>query len=108
MSFKPKYRKKKTINHLVIRLQKNPSIIRNPNWGKGKIMKKKTFGSWLTAAPATSVAVSFGVWCVGGLGKQRWKREEARLWVFCISFCVWRLEKDLSDKDDVAEIYSLA
>ena len=24
-------------------------------------------------APVTSVAVSFGVWCGGGLGKQRWK-----------------------------------
>ena len=26
-----------------------------------------------STAPATSVAVSFGVWCGGGLGKQRWK-----------------------------------
>ena len=59
-------------------------------------------------ALATSVTVSFGVWCGGGLGKQRWKREEAGLWVFCISLCVWRLERDLSDKDDVAEIYWLA
>ena len=46
-------------------------------------MKKKTFGSWLTAAPicfqaprtapTTSVAVSLGVSCGGGLGKQRLK-----------------------------------
>ena len=31
--------------------------------------------SFSRTAPANSVAVSSGVWCGGGLGKQRWKRE---------------------------------
>ena len=65
--------------------------------GKRENHEKQTFGSWLAAAPVcfqaprtiptTSLAVSFGVWCGGGLGKQRWKREEAfvwGLWVFLI------------------------
>ena len=31
--------------------------------------------SFSRTAPANSVAVSSGVWCGGGLGEQRWKRE---------------------------------
>nr|POE69597.1 endo-1,3-1,4-beta-d-glucanase [Quercus suber] len=31
--------------------------------------------SFSSTAPANSVAVSSGVWCGGGLGKQRWKRD---------------------------------
>ena len=34
-------------NQKAIRKQKNPSIVRNPNWGKGKIMKKKNL--WIVA-----------------------------------------------------------
>ncbi|KAK9992779.1 hypothetical protein SO802_022482 [Lithocarpus litseifolius] len=35
------------------------------------------FNSFSRTALANSVVVSSGVWCGGGLGKQRWKRERA-------------------------------
>ena len=46
-----------------MRLQKkpvNPSIIRNPNWGKGKIMKNKPLhrNTMLTVAPACLQALA--------------------------------------------------
>ena len=47
-------------------------------------------------APATSVAVSFDVWCGGGLGKQRWKMGFLNLFSrtalansVAVSFGVW-------------------
>jgi len=49
------------------------------------------------------------VWCGGGLDKQKWKREEAGLWVsmgFLILFCV--LERNLTyhlKEDDVVVFY---
>ena len=68
-------------------LQKKPINTKKPiNNSKSKLGKrvnheKQTFGSWLTVAPvclqaphtapATCVAMSFGVWYGGGSGKQR-------------------------------------
>ena len=56
--------------------------------GKKENHEKQTLGSWLTAAPVffqaprtgstTSLAVSFGVWCGGGLGKQRTTQPQSR------------------------------
>ena len=67
-------------NQKAIRKQKNQNNSKS-KLGKRENHEKETFGSWLTAAPvcfqtprtalATSVAVSFGVWCGGGLEKQR-------------------------------------
>ena len=70
-----------------------PRKQKNQNNSKSKLGKrenheKQTLGPWLTAAPvcfqaprtapATSVAVSFGVWCGGGLGKQRTAQPQRR------------------------------
>ena len=68
-----------------MRLQKKPINPEKPinnlksKLGKRENHEKQTFGLWLTAvpvclqaphtAPATSVAMSFGVCCGGGLGK---------------------------------------
>ena len=66
----------------------NPSIIQNPNWEKGQIMKNKPqdCNTMLTMALAclqalatnwaTCVAASFGVWCGGDLSKRKQRKEE--------------------------------
>ena len=70
--------------------------------GKRENHKKQTLGLWLMAAPvcfqapctasATSLAVSFGVWCGGGLGRQRTaqpQRRKQRAWreLFLLQNC---------------------
>ena len=91
MSLKPKYRikKKKKKPKTIHEAPKKPINNSKSKLGKKENHEKKTFESWFKAAPicfqaprtalVTSVVVSFGVWCGGGLGKQRWKREEAEV-----------------------------
>ena len=77
-------------------------------FGQAKMEKGGSFfliamgflNSFSRTAPANSVAVSSGVWCGGGLSKQRWKREgcggELLFELFLRSLFSMCLERDLS------------